>query len=110
MSASRSNIHVLTGAPATIDLRSLRAKQHRVSRALLKAQRMLESALREYHNAQALAVEDHVPINLHMHERIVESLVSADCLMRTEIALRSQGRPNGEPDIDATNDPVEEET
>ncbi len=111
--ASRPNLHVMTGGQAVIDLRTLRAKQHRVARALLKAQRAVEAALREYQGASTLATEERAPVNRHTNDRIVESLVSADALIRTEIALRatrSPERPDAEPTLESDPDAVDEES
>jgi len=110
---SRPNLHVMTGGSPSVDLRTLRAKQHHVSRALLKAQRKVESALREYQEAHELATEERSPVNVHTHARIVEALVSADCLIRTEIALRSASaktRPDAGQPLDADPDAVDGES
>lgn len=86
---NRPNLHVMTGTPPRVDLRTLRAKHHQVARALLKAQRAVDKALREYQEAYDLATDERAPVNSHTHDRITEALVGADCLLRTEIALRS---------------------
>lgn len=111
---SKRPLFVLTGGSREIlDLRTLRAKQHRVSRALLKASRMIEAALREYDNAQQIAAEDHDPIDVHTHRRIVDSLVNADCLVRTQVALRAASKnartDPGQP-LEADPEAVDEET
>ncbi len=111
--ASRPTLRVLSGCRVAVDLRALRAKQHRVERALLKAQRAADTALREYRAAYALAVEDHAPVNDHTHGQIVDAFVSADALIRTEIALRqivSGARPDPEPTLESDPTTVDEES
>lgn len=95
--------------PERIDLRTLRHRQFRVHKALLKAQRAVDDAIARYVDARKVAVTEGVPIDRYVDEKIVEGLTHADAMIRTVATLRAAQCPDAGQTLENPAAPVDEE-